>query len=229
MGIFRPSPAPVQNTASESALLDDFASLLAAGGSETSVVHEIQRVKFAKNMWNGVLGASAALSRFSLREFFRPPHMAPGHDGLQPEPEPDIEEGGLEETPSRRATREIPHAAPALGAYTIPFLYDTLHEVSELGKVLFPPFPPSSEEVAGSAGQTVPLPGWDEEAAYRILMSTARLHAVPTSTHVPSMLLDVQAGRPMEVEHVVGEVVRMGRKAGVSMPVSLVLLRNIHL
>ena len=35
--------------------------------------------------------------------------------------------------------------------------------------------------------------------------------------------MDVQAGRPMEVEHVVGEVVRMGRVAGVAMPVRLLL------
>lgn len=34
----------------------------------------------------------------------------------------------------------------------------------------------------------------------------------------PSMLVDLEAGRPMEVEGIIGEVVRKGRKAGVPLP-----------
>ena len=40
---------------------------------------------------------------------------------------------------SIKATEGIPHASPAIGAYTIPFLHDTLTEIYELGKTLFPP------------------------------------------------------------------------------------------
>ncbi|KAI0737284.1 6-phosphogluconate dehydrogenase C-terminal domain-like protein [Daedaleopsis nitida] len=221
MGIYRPSPAPVQNTPSESALLDDFSSLLAVGGSETSVVHEIQRVKFAKNMWNGVLGASAALSRFSLREFFRPPHLEPVREGTLPgpDPEPVEERGPVCATASERATAEIPHASAAIGQYTVPFLYDTLNEVHTLGAALFPPSPDvDSSSERGGPGGTAKVAGLDPDVAYKTIANTARLHARPDSTHLPSMLVDIEAGRPMEIEHVVGEVVRMGRRAGVSLP-----------
>ncbi|KAI0351287.1 6-phosphogluconate dehydrogenase C-terminal domain-like protein [Trametes cingulata] len=209
MGLYRPSPTPTPPTAAESALLADFAGLLSTGGSEVTIVPEIQRVKFAKNMWNGVLGASAALVGSSLRAFFRPPHLEPGREGTEPTPQElegedarDVREA--RESLSARATEAIPRASPAIGAYTIPFLYDALTEVYELGNKVFPP-----------EGE---VPGLDPEVVQRTLANTARLHARPDSAHKPSMLVDVEMGRPMEVEHVVGEVVRMGRRAGVSMP-----------
>lgn len=220
MGIYRPSPAPVQNTPAESEILSNFASLLSAGGTEVTIVPEIQRVKFAKNLWNGVLGASAALSRLSLREFFRPPHLEPGREGSAPDAEPEsglglasASDGGQTSTRSERATAAIPHASPVIGRYTIPFLYETLDEVYQLGTTLFPP----SDEDVGAERATVK--GLDPDVAYKTLANTARLHARPDSTHLPSMLMDIEAGRPMEIEHVVGELVRMGRKAGVGMPV----------
>ena len=77
MGVYRPHTDVPGNSPAEAALLAAFSELLAAGGSETTVVPEIQRVKFAKNLWNGVLGASAALSHSDLRAFFRPPHLEP--------------------------------------------------------------------------------------------------------------------------------------------------------
>ncbi|OSC96676.1 6-phosphogluconate dehydrogenase C-terminal domain-like protein [Trametes coccinea BRFM310] len=210
IGVYRPGTAPAPTTKDQSVALADFAHILAVGGSEVSVVPEIQRVKFAKNLWNGVLGASAALSRCSLRAFFRPPHLEPGREGTEPTLAERAGEDAREvrearETPSARATAAIPRASPAVGAYTIPFLHDTLTEVYELGRVLFPP-------------QGEDVPGLDPEVVQKTLANTARLHARPDSVHVPSMLVDVRAGRPMEVEHVVGEVVRMGRRAGVSMP-----------
>src|ERR1700683_3324342 len=50
----------------------------------------------------------------------------------------------------------------------------------------------------------------------------ASLHVLPSSIHRPSMLLDAEKGRPMEVEVILGEVVRMARAKGVSIPVSFV-------
>ena len=52
------------------------------------------------------------------------------------------------------------------------------------------------------------------------IANTARLHEVPESVHHPSMFLDYLQGRPIEVEHVLGEVVRMARKHNIEMPVS---------
>ncbi|OJT11076.1 hypothetical protein TRAPUB_12405 [Trametes pubescens] len=210
LGIYRPSTTDTSTTPEQAAALADFTALLAEGGSEAITVPEIQRIKFSKNLWNGVFGASAALSRASLRAFFRPPHLEPTRTA---DPTPSPSEALAETTrevleaqtnPSVRATRAIPHASPSIGAYTIPFLHDTLSEVYALGTVLFPP--------AGDA------PGLEADLVEQTLARTAALHAVPDSVHLPSMLVDAYAERPMEVEHVVGEVVRMARKAGVSVP-----------
>ena len=221
MGIFRPSSSPTHNTPSESAILNEFASLLSAGGSEVTVVPEIQRVKFGKNMWNGVLGASAALSRCSLREFFRPPHLAPGREGSAPDFDPQARANPeIPLTESEKVTVAIPHASPAIGQYSIPFLYDALSEVYSLGAILFPPTSDASTSPSNPT-RSENASGLDPEVAYKTLANTAKLHARPDSTHMPSMLMDIEAGRPMEVEHVIGEVVRMGRRAGVSMPVRL--------
>ncbi|KAG9226741.1 hypothetical protein CCMSSC00406_0008441 [Pleurotus cornucopiae] len=51
-----------------------------------------------------------------------------------------------------------------------------------------------------------------------IFENTAGLHRFPDSSHVPSMLLDARRSQPMEVEVIVGEVVRMGKKYKVDMP-----------
>ena len=52
------------------------------------------------------------------------------------------------------------------------------------------------------------------------MQDTLGNHVKETSTHRPSMLLDAEKGRPIEVEAIVGEVVRMARKGGVDVPVS---------
>ncbi|KAI0630443.1 6-phosphogluconate dehydrogenase C-terminal domain-like protein [Trametes polyzona] len=218
LGIYRPSTTDTTTTPGQAAALKDFAEILKAGGSEVTVVPEIQRIKFGKNLWNGVFGASAALSRASLRAIFRPPHREPGASGEPAQGEGEKGEGedarevrDVQGSASVRATRHIPHAAPVLGAYTIPFLYDALQEVDALGRVLFPPVH------AEGSGEVV-VPGLEEDIVRKTMERTAALHSVPESTHLPSMLVDALAERPMEVEHVVGEVVRMARKAGVSVP-----------
>ncbi|KAA1474388.1 6-phosphogluconate dehydrogenase C-terminal domain-like protein [Dentipellis sp. KUC8613] len=60
--------------------------------------------------------------------------------------------------------------------------------------------------------------GLPPEIVDRTIESTGRLHAVPESKHRPSMLLDVEKGRPIEVEVILGEVVRMARERGVDIP-----------
>ena len=132
MGIYRPSNTTTPPTDTQPAHLTEFARMLSAGGSDVTPVPEIQRVKFTKNLWNAVLGASAALAHASLRAFFRPPHLEPGREGTAPPPEVPV--SPEEDTPSVRATAAISKAAPALGTYTIPFLHDALTEVLDLGK-----------------------------------------------------------------------------------------------
>ena len=203
MGVYRPTTTQAENTPEEESLLREFADILKAGGSDVTVFPEIQRIKFSKNFWNCVLGAAAALSRFPLQAIFRPPHMDPGASGTAP-----AHEAGAQESlaASQKATADIPYRSPIIREHTIPLLHDMLAEMHALGTALFPP--------------TARGPGLDPDIVARTLRNTSRLHCVPESTHKPSMLVDVEMGRPMELDVVVGEVVRLGRKMGVAMPVS---------
>ncbi len=63
--------------------------------------------------------------------------------------------------------------------------------------------------------------GLPSSTAETVFENLARLYSVPESIHVPSMLLDARRSQPMEVEVIVGEVVRMGKKYNVDMPVSV--------
>ena len=56
---------------------------------------------------------------------------------------------------------------------------------------------------------------------------TAELHRDPTQNTLPSMLLDAQNGLPIEVEVIVGEVVRMAKKMNVDIPVSRIFADDI--
>ena len=49
--------------------------------------------------------------------------------------------------------------------------------------------------------------------------NTKEIQSAPDMKHIPSMLLDAQKGLPIEVEVIVGEVVRMARERGISVPV----------
>ncbi|KAI0922950.1 hypothetical protein AcV5_009808, partial [Taiwanofungus camphoratus] len=201
LGVYRASSTITSNTPEEAALLAEFAGMLSAGGSETTVVPEIQRIKFSKNFWNAGLGVTAALSRFPLTAIFRPPHL----DSQNASP-PHIQasQPSEQQTASATATGSLPSASPAISTYTIPFLYDLLTEIYNLGSVLFPP---------SDAG-----PGLDPDIVLKTLANTARLHSRPDATHRASTLVDVEKGRPTEVEVILGELVRMGRERRVDMP-----------
>ncbi len=67
--------------------------------------------------------------------------------------------------------------------------------------------------------------GFGEEAlpasvVEETISRTGEIHKRPDSTHRPSMLLDRETGRAMEVEVIVGELVRSAREKGVAVPVS---------
>ncbi|KAJ8596026.1 6-phosphogluconate dehydrogenase C-terminal domain-like protein [Rhizopogon salebrosus TDB-379] len=51
-----------------------------------------------------------------------------------------------------------------------------------------------------------------------IISNTAKLHCDPAHTALPSMLLDLKNGLPIEVEVILGEVVRMAKERGVDIP-----------
>jgi len=55
------------------------------------------------------------------------------------------------------------------------------------------------------------------------MANTKALHVKPESSHKASMLLDAEKGYPIEVEVILGEVVRMARERNIPVPVSFVL------
>ncbi|KZT64128.1 hypothetical protein DAEQUDRAFT_747583 [Daedalea quercina L-15889] len=191
LGVYRPDSTTAKNTPAEAALLSDFERILTAGGSQTLIVAEIQRIKYSKNFWNACLGITAALTRFPLTAIFRPPHLEPGAAPCDTSVHP-LRPG------------EIPSASAAIAEYSIPTIRAAMQEIYELGSVLFP----ASDE----------SPGLDPQVVENTLRNTARLHANPNATHRASTLVDVENGRPTEVEVIIGELVRMGRARSVVMP-----------
>lgn len=98
-----------------------------------------------------------------------------------------------------------PSSASSIEKYTIPQLEAILDELMVLGRALG--YPDSPDALPASLGKT-------------ILENTAAIHRKADSTHKPSMMLDMERGQPMEVEVILGEVVRMAKEVGVEVPVS---------
>ncbi|KAI0080423.1 6-phosphogluconate dehydrogenase C-terminal domain-like protein [Panus rudis PR-1116 ss-1] len=202
MGICRSTPNIMMNTPAESAILSEFGDMLSAGGTEVTIVSEIQRYKFEKNIWNSVLGPATVLPRYSLQAVFRSPSVTAEH------PEPTtfpVNPNEENVSPSRVKTASIPASFPVVAESTIPWLYDTLAEVAAVGNALFPP---------GEDGKPV----FGDDTGLSILQRSATIASKPTSSERPSILVDVEMGRPTEVEVLVGEVVRAGRRLGVPIP-----------
>lgn len=188
MGVYRPNDfTATSNTESEQALLSDFASLLTEGGSVTTIVPEVQRIKFAKNFWNVCFSSVCTLTRYPAQALFRLPSPPPS--STENAPAHDL-------PPSVLQSALIPQ-------YTHPLFHSILTELLSVGHAL------------GFSSTDLP-PSLVEST----IENTKKLHEKPESKHVPSMLLDVQMGRPIEVEVIVGEVVRMARERGVDIPVS---------
>ena len=57
-----------------------------------------------------------------------------------------------------------------------------------------------------------------------LIESARSVHTKANSRSIPSMLLDTRKGQPIEVEVIVGEVVRMAKSVGVEIPVSKINL-----
>lgn len=73
MGIYRLDYSITTNTPVEEAILAEFNEMLSRGGSQTTIVPEIQRVKFTKNFWNVAFSCCATLVGYRLPAIFRPP------------------------------------------------------------------------------------------------------------------------------------------------------------
>jgi len=96
-----------------------------------------------------------------------------------------------------------PTTSDLISTFTIPTIKATLDELLVLGRALG--FPDTEDGLPAST-------------VTNVLENTWKLHAKADSTHVPSMLLDAERGKPIEVEVILGEVVRMAKERNVDIP-----------
>ncbi|KZP08926.1 6-phosphogluconate dehydrogenase C-terminal domain-like protein, partial [Athelia psychrophila] len=89
--------------------------------------------------------------------------------------------------------------------YTLPTMRAVLKEVLSVARAIGIPDLPAPQGIPSSFVDST-------------LRDTAALYVVASNNHRPSMLVDAQEGRPIEVEVILGEVVREARKRGVSVP-----------
>jgi 2-dehydropantoate 2-reductase len=186
-------------TISEEKILTELASILTAGGTETSIHSEIQRSKYSKNFWNVAFSSFATLTNYRLPALFRPPPP----NGVDP---------------------YSPYVAPATAhlveSHSIPAIQALLQEVLMLGMHTIWSFLRPDQFLLGRAlGFRDAEDGIPSSIVDRTIENTRQLHIVPDSWHTPSMLADAQQGRPIEVEVIIGELVRMGKNLKVDMPV----------
>ncbi|KAF8895909.1 ketopantoate reductase PanE/ApbA-domain-containing protein [Gymnopilus junonius] len=96
-----------------------------------------------------------------------------------------------------------PATADLISSYTITTLKAILEELISLGRALG--YPDTPDGLPSSLVQST-------------IENTRKLHVKADSTHVPSMLLDARKGQPIEVEVILGEVVRMAKEHNVDVP-----------
>ncbi|TRM67019.1 ketopantoate reductase PanE/ApbA C terminal-domain-containing protein [Schizophyllum amplum] len=195
LGIYRPHDfTTTTNTPAEQAILDDIAAMLSAGGSTVDVVPEIQRKKFAKNFWNVGFSSFATLTGYTVPALFRPP---PREGEVYARP------GGQAGEQGQSAPYVFPKTADKISEYAIEGLRGVLRELVDVGRALG--FPDSDDGLPSSLVDST-------------IENTRKVQSAPHMAHIPSMLLDAQKGYPIEVEAIVGEVVRMARERGVQVP-----------
>ncbi|KAF8556622.1 hypothetical protein OG21DRAFT_1459073 [Imleria badia] len=177
------------NTSEESSILRDFGDMLEEGGTELTIVPEIQRHKFAKTFWNIAFSSFSTLTNSPLTAMFRPAPPPPGstHEG--------------------HVQSYTPYVAPITEQFvreeTLPVLQSILEEMVALGHAMGWP-----DEEGG-------LPS---SLASGTISRTAALHSNPEANQFPSMLLDYRSASPIEVEVIFGQVVRMARERNVPVP-----------
>lgn len=115
-----------------------------------------------------------------------------------------------------------PITADLIENYTIPAIKSTLQELITLGMVRPTKMQHPLLLQIILLGRALGYP----DSTTDVFESTRAIHAKPNSMHTPSMMLDAQMGKPIEVEVIIGEVVRMARSVGVDIPVSTLLITN---
>ncbi|KZT00182.1 6-phosphogluconate dehydrogenase C-terminal domain-like protein [Laetiporus sulphureus 93-53] len=198
LGVYRTMANYTDNTPEEAALLSTFADILIAGGAHVEIEPEIQRVKYNKNVYNVCFGVIPAITRFPTTAIFYSSHSP------EKKQTPTANTDDSLAAASASKTAGLCSASPVIAANTLPWLYDCITEIHALGTTLFP------ERDAG--------PAINPNLAADVLAFTSDMYGGGHYAHRPSTLVDVEVGRPTEVEVILGELVRMARREGVAVP-----------
>lgn len=190
LGLYHPSHQPTSSP-STNALLDQLNTLLSTGGTQTTLTPSIQRVKFAKNLWNIGFAATCTLTGWTI------PAMCRARPSTNDESA--VEDDGYEPWVHESTQGSIEE-------YVWPNIRKLLEEAVSVGRACG-----LDEPIEGASG----LP---DALVDSTMANTRTLHVRPQSVHIPSMLLDKRLGRPIEVEGICGELVRMAREVGVDVP-----------
>jgi len=128
LGMYRlDDMATLENTAEEASILGEVREMLSAGGTDTTIVPQIQWAKFQKNFWNVAFSSTATLSGYPLPALCRPP--------------PTRETGPYE-------PYVFPITADKISTYTLPNVKGLLLEMLALGRAMG--IPDSNEGIPSS-------------------------------------------------------------------------------
>ncbi|KAF5350522.1 hypothetical protein D9756_008707 [Leucocoprinus leucothites] len=189
------------NSPEEAELLKDLGNILSTGGTTLTIVPEIQRVKFQKNLWNVALSSLATLTGYRLPAVWRPPPVGPTVLAYEPFVSP--------------TTKHL------IEEHTLPSLKAIIDEVVALGPLYLVRFIFSGKLTADTRpryGFSQLTRGHPSSYSDDFMALTKSQYENPLNTHTPSMLLDAQKGLPIEVEVIFGEVVRLAREFNAPVP-----------
>ncbi|GAA5980669.1 hypothetical protein JCM10908_001727 [Rhodotorula pacifica] len=181
-----------------------FGDLINSGGGCAVVVDEIQPKRYEKNLWNAAFSSMCAMTRQPVSEVVSPASL--------PYTLPVV----------RRTMLEVIYVARAWGITEEQLPLKTVDETikltirnyqrkteSPVPETPFTPFPSSRNY------------GFPDSAASSSPVDTANGSSASTEATLnfkPSMLLDVEAGRPAELEPILGSLLDRARAKGVPTP-----------
>lgn len=199
-GIYRPDrQLDTTYQSGDQELLADFGDLLLAGGSEIKIVPDIQREKYKKNIWYVFIRINFFSSLGVLMHF-------------------DVYLRVLQ------IGRNLGFSTyTSLIRYPLSTIFQSPNPelssivVSQIRLVL-------NEYLSVLHAMGYSESDFPSSSIEDTIEATAKIHSEPGMRHKASMLLDIELGKPIEVEVIVGEVVRAAKALGVECPVSLSLL-----
>ncbi|MBW0462901.1 hypothetical protein O181_002616 [Austropuccinia psidii MF-1] len=173
-----------------------FADLIRAGGGNPEIKENIQPTRWIKNLWNGAFSTTCTLSRSAVAPLIAPEVL--------PYTLPVI----------RRTMLEILYVGRALGYSESDLPAKAVDEAIQLTIQNYQVKPKVALQVDGSAGADNAIEDDDEDE------EEDRKDENPLSvpSFKPSMLIDLENNRPMELEPIVGAVLDRARSKAIETP-----------